>query len=338
MIKNYLKIIFRNLLKNKFLSAINILSLAVGLASAILILVFVHFELNFDKFHQDADRIFIFLQENENSSEYDMESPELLAELLVENIPEIEHASRITDSWTDHAILSFENKKFYQHGIYADNQFLKIFAFPLLAGDKSSLEQSNTIILTESVANKLFGSQNPIGKTIDYKEERIDFELEVIGIIKDVPENSHLKFDYLISVQTLLEVERYSWMINTWDVHNFITYVKLSENAMKSDVDSKIMMFFQNLFPDLEVDENDYIFQPIKDIHLYSNLRGKIATNNQIKYVYLLLSIGFIVLMIASFNYMNLTIARSSGRAKEIGIRKIIGAGRKQLIQIRWKH
>ncbi|MDP8200534.1 MAG: ABC transporter permease, partial [Candidatus Tenebribacter burtonii] len=191
MIKNYLKIIFRNLLKNKFLSAINILSLAVGLACTILILVFVHFELSYDKFHNDSERVYRFLQElDEEVIEYDMESPELLAELLAENIPEIEHASRIMDSWTDHAILSFENKKFYQHGIYADDQFLKIFAFPLLAGDKSSLEQSNTIILTESVANKLFGSQNPIGKTIDYKEERIDFELEVIGIIKDVPENS----------------------------------------------------------------------------------------------------------------------------------------------------
>jgi len=141
MIKNYLKIIFRNLLKNKFLSAINILSLAVGLACVILILVFVHFELSYDKFHQDSDRVYRFLQElDEEVIEYASDSPELLANALLDNIPEIEHASRIMDSWADLAILSYNNNKFYQHGIYADDQFLDVLSFPVLIGDKSSFK------------------------------------------------------------------------------------------------------------------------------------------------------------------------------------------------------
>jgi putative ABC transport system permease protein len=334
MIKNYFKIIFRNLLKNKFLSVINILSLAVGLACTILILVFVHFELSYDKFQKDSERVYRFLQElDEEVIEYAYDSPELLAKALLDNIPEIEYASRIMDSWADLAILSYDNNKFYQHGIYADDQFLEVLTFPILVGNRSSLKKSNTIILTESVATKLFGSQNPIGKTINYKEERIEFELTVTGVMKDIPLNSHLQFDYLISVQTLLEVERYSWMIDTWDVHNFITYVKLSENTAKYDVERKMQTFFQNLFPDRELDEKDYILQPIKDIHLRSNIQGELAANNQIKYVYLFLSIAIIVLLIASFNYMNLTTARSSGRAREIGIRKIVGADKKQLLK-----
>jgi len=334
MFSNYFKIVIRSMFKSKFLSAINVLSLAVGLACTILILVFVHFELSYDKFHHDSGRIYRFLQElDEEVVEYTSDSPELLANALLDNIPEIEYASRIMDSWVDLAILSYDNNKFYQHGIYADNQFLDILSFPLLVGDKSSLKKSNTIILTESVAVKLFGSQNPIGKIINYKEERIEFELTVTGIMKDVPMNSHLQFEYLISVQTLLEVDRYSYMIDTWDVHNFITYVKLSESATKTDVERKMRMFFQNLFPDRELEENDFILQPIRDIHLYSNISGELASNNQIKYVYLFLSIAIIVLLIASFNYMNLTTARSSGRTREIGIRKIVGADRKQLLK-----
>jgi putative ABC transport system permease protein len=334
MFKNYMNTTLRNLTRNKFYSIINILGLAVGLACTILILIYVHYELSFDAFHKDSDRIFRFLQlEDKENSVYLYSSPELLARVLKENIPEVEHATRIMDSWADYAILSYDDNKFYQHGMFADEEFFQIFSFPLVTGNSATLATANNIILTQSVASKLFGNENPIGKVIHYKEKYMEYDFTVSGIMEDIPTNSHLQFDYLISVQTLVEEKRYEYMIDNWDVHNFITYVKLNTDCPKNLAENKILSCIQNILPDLEFEEGALSLQPLNEIHLRSNIEGELSTNNQIRYVYLFLSIAIIVLLVASFNYMNLTTARSSRRSREIGVRKILGANRKQLFK-----
>jgi len=336
MFRNYLIISFRNTLKNKWFSLLNIAGLAVGMACFILILMFVQFEMSFDRFHERSDRIFRVISRNTarepDVTEYSEHTPELLAELLAAEFPEIEAATRIREPFTDKAILQFQDKIFYQYGIFADREFLKIFSFPLLKGDlEQALEVPRSIVLTKHVAEKMFGSDDPLGRVVSYKEKRRQYDMTVTGVMADVPDNSHLLFDYIISHATIVAEKKDSYMIANWNIWNFATYVQLTTDDARTRVEEKFPAFLTR--QGQEEGSDAFFLQSIEDIHLRSQIRGERATNNQIRTVYLFLSIALIILLIACINYMNLVTARSMTRAKEIGIRKVAGANRRQLIK-----
>jgi len=336
MFRNYLIISFRNTLKNKWFSLLNIAGLAVGMACFILILMFVQFETSFDRFHERSDRIYRVISRDTKGqpdvTEFSDHSPELLAGFLAADFPEITRATRTRESFTDKAILQYQDKIFYQIGIFADPEFLKIFSFPLLRGDlEQSLVVPKSIVLTKHVAQKIFGGDDPLGRIISYKEKRRQYDMTVTGVIEDVPRNSHLQFDYLISHATTVAEEKDSYMIGNWNVWNYATYVELTTSDAKSQVEEKFPEFLAR--QGQEEGSDEFFLQPIEDIHLKSQIRGERATNNQIRYVYLFWSIALIILLIACINYMNLVTARSMTRSKEIGIRKVAGANRRQLIK-----
>jgi len=334
MFKNYLVISFRNIIKNKWFSMTNIIGLAVGMACFILILAYVQFEMSFDRFHEKADSIHLVIYQDSymrsNVEEYSAGTPELLAKALTDSIPEIVNATRIMKPWTKKAVLQNNEKSFYETGLYADGNFLSIFSFPLIKGNKiESLASPNSIVISESAAKKLFGNEDPIGKTIEYKERHKQFNLHITGVLKNPPPNSHLQFDYLISVPTLIADKSNSFMINTWDVGNFITYVEVKKGSKKAIVEGKFPSFLKKY----EQKGYQLYLQPLKDIHLRSHFERETSTNNEMKYIYLFISIAFVILLIACINYMNLATARAVTRSKEIGIRKVAGANRTQLFK-----
>ncbi len=336
MFKNYLIISLRNTLKNKWFSLLNIAGLAVGMACFILILMFVQFEMSFDRFHERSDRIFRVISRNTTRepdvTEFSNHTPELLAEALAAEFPEIERATRGREAFTDRAIIQFQDKNFYQIGIFADSEFLKIFSFPLLEGDPDrALEAPRSIVLTKKVAEKLFGGGDPLGRVVVYKEKYRRYDMTVTGVVEDVPKNSHLQFDYIISHATTVAEEKDGYMIGNWNVWNYATYVELTSSDARSGIEEKFPAFLAR--QGQEGGRDAFFLQSIEDIHLRSQIRGERATNNQIRYVYLFLSIALIILLIACINYMNLVTARSMTRAKEIGIRKVAGANRRQLIK-----
>jgi putative ABC transport system permease protein len=338
MLKNYFTISLRTLFKNKWISLINISGLAVGLACFILILAYVRHEFSYDRFFEKADRIYRVLVGDKfgrEAMEYNDTNPELLAPLIKSEFPEIINSTRIfKSSSTERAVMQKEDKVFYADGVYADENFLNILTYPLVSGFRTeALKGPNTVVLTESLAQKLFGSEDPLGQTLAYREKYRTYDVKVTGVIEDLPEATHLKFDYLLSMETLRSDKRNSYMFNTWEVWNFQTYVELIPNTTKGAVEAKIPPFIKNYFSDknLSTDDVNVILQPITDIHLRSQIRGDRATNNEIRYVYLFGSIAVIILLIACINYMNLTSARAAVRAKEIGIRKVTGANHTQI-------
>ncbi len=345
MFKNYLLISFRNILKNKWFSLINIAGLAVGLACFILILAFVQFELSFDRFHDRADRIFRVISRDTHregwAAQFADHSPEHLAKLLKAEFPEVVRTTRTRDIWTDKAVLKYGDKTYYQRGLFADAEFLEIFTYPLLRGDKTrALASPNAIVLTHAVADKLFSCEDPIGRTLEYRVTHRTYELNVTGVLEDPPKNSHLQFEFLVSVATTVADKRDAYMINNWDVWNFTTYLELREAGDQSAVEARFPAFLTRQGrgpaegdPPGRGGRYEFRLQPLRDIHLRSEIRGELETNNQIRSVTLFMSIAVIVLLIACINYMNLVTARATARAKEIGIRKVAGAGRGQLLR-----
>jgi putative ABC transport system permease protein len=338
MLRNYMTISFRNIVRNKWFSVIKIAGLAIGMAAFLLILFYVQFELSFDRFHKKGDRIYLFSTRQPwlrtDFIEYTAGSPEPLAAALISDIPEVVNATRIMKPFADKPVLQFGNKKFFENGFYADHNFLNIFTFSLLKGDpKKALVDPSTIVISKDVAQKLFGNEDPMGRTIIYRERSSKYDLKVTGVAEPVPLNSQRRFDYLISVETLVQDKSKRWMIGAWNIGNFTTFVELAENAFVADVEKKILAHTAQrtgASPE-ELEGIEVALQPLKDIHLRSMIRGEESSRMEIRYVYLFMSIALVILLIACINYMNLTTARSATRAREIGIRKVVGANRKQL-------
>jgi putative ABC transport system permease protein len=340
MFRNYLVISFRNIVRNKWFSMIKIVGLSVGMAAFLLILFYVQFELSYDRFHEKSDRIHLLLTRDPHMRkdiiEYTVGSPEPLAAALIEDIPEVVKATRIMKPWGDKTVLQYGEKRFFEKGIYADHHFLDIFTFPLCKGDpKKALLDPNAIVISKSIAQKLFGNSDPMGKTIVYRESSSKYDLKVTGVAEPVQKNSHLQFDYLISVETLVQDKSKKWMINVWNVGNFMTFVELTENASVTEIEKKILaLSAQRSGAEPESLKGfEIALQPIRDIHLRSQIRGQESSRMEIRYVYLFVSIALVILLIACINYMNLTTARSATRSREIGIRKVVGANRKQLFK-----
>ena len=337
MLRNYAVISYRNAVKNPGFSLITLLGLAIGLACFILILAYVRFEMSYDAFHEKSDRIYRIISTDSSpgmdSLVFRAHNADPLAASLRSDYPGVRHVARFY-YYENIAVLKTGERAFTESGYFADRDFLEIFSFPLVRGDKASaLAAPRSIVLTNTTAQKLFGGGDPIGQLISFRERRGQADLNVTGVVQDPPRNSHLGFDFLISLATLEADESNSYMFNNWDVWNFHIYVELADPSMQKPMEEKLTAFIRKLRPEGEKAGFRFALQPVTDIHLRSNIQGELSTNNEIRYIYLFLTIAVLILVIAAVNYMNLFTARSSTRAREIGIRKVTGANRQQLFQ-----
>lgn len=329
MFKNYFKIGWRNLLKNKGYSFINIGGLAVGMSVAMLIGLWIQFESGFDSFHQNADHIALVqkhtLFNNERNTQESTPFP--LHDELKRNYPEVKRASRL--SWRRDRNLVTGEKKFIKSGRYVDPDFLGMFSFPLVKGDvKTALEDPNSIILTESLAGALFGTEDPIGKSIRVDNEH---DVQVTAVMKDIPKNSTLQFEFLAPYE--YEVQNDAFIRNNttnWGNNFMMNVVELHKGNSMEAFSKKISTL--NMDRDKSIKDQFLFLHPLKKWHLYNDYKNWVNVGGKIEYVRLFAIIGIFVLLIACINFMNLSTARSQKRAREVGIRKAMGSQRVQVI------
>lgn len=325
MFRNYLKISVRNLWKNKKLSSINIFGLATGIACSLLIFLFVRDEISYDRYHKDADNIYRVVKDfiNDDGSRIpDATSTGPLAPAMQREIPELLHVTRISTGFGGTALISNGDKKITESNIWrVDSSFFDVFTFPFVKGDpKRALNNINSVILTESAAKRYFGKEDPVGKIL-----RVDTAgMMVTGVVKDVPANSHFHFNFLMPFRQLPQSQ-----LENWNNYNIYTYIKVREGTNPALLNKKIQGVYERNQPERY---SDFYVQRLTDIHLTSHLKWEIEPNSDRLYVYVFTIIGIFILLIAAINYINLSTARSSLRAKEIGIRKVSGAKRKSLI------
>ncbi len=324
MLKNYIKIAFRNIKRHKGYSFINIAGLALGLTVFLLSSLWVGHELSFDRFHEHSASIYKLNTTRAFSDhlEHSARTPGPVGPALAQNFSEIREAART--AWTGERVMRYDDKIFYENGILTvDDAFSRIFSFNLVKG-KFFTESDDifSIVISQSTAEKYFGVQEALGKVISM-DARLNFK--VIGVIEDVPHNSSIQFDMLVPFEI---VQRLGWDIESWDFSLAVTYLLLQENIDINVFSSSIADFVK------KHDEQSNIeltIQALNQIHLYSNFDNADGLG-LIQYVYGFSILGILILLIACINFINLTTARSEHRAKEIGIRKTAGALRKQLI------
>ncbi|PVD50438.1 ABC transporter permease [Terrimonas sp.] len=332
MFRNYLKIACRNLWKNKVFSSINIIGLAIGMAACLVILVFVLYEKNFDGFHtKNIYRL------NEVQKFEGMVEPQNVAlsmfpmgPTLKSEFPEVENFARVRQQ--EKYDLNYGDKKIYlEKAFFVDSTFLRMFDFSVSNGNRNVVLQTpNSVVLTRETAHKIFGSENPIGKTIvHYIGDTINFK--VTGIMDDVPENSHLQFDALFSFSTIVRPQH----MENWGGNWLVTYLQLAPGTNTEAMEAKFPAYLKR---HMSANDNwkfyELFLQPLKDVHAASaNITHDYVNYQKFNktYTYLFSVIGIIILLIAAINFMNLSTAKSAERAKEVGIRKSVGAKRSQL-------
>lgn len=338
MLNNYFKVALRNLLKNKALSAINISGLAMGMVACLLILQYVSFEMSFENFQTNKDSVYRLLRKYEGKDGITIYANNVpaLGPLLKTEFSEIEHFTRVIPPSKVMSTFSFsydnnsdDVKTFNENrAFYVDNDFLKIFTVQWSSGNiESALQDPYSVILSRSAADKYFGSTDPINQLILLNGNT---PYKVTGVFEDLPENSHLQFDLLCSFTSLPE----SWDLdNNWGWGNFYTYALVESSGSIETLQAQYNEF---LFNRLEQDDSEHVysmvFQPVGDIHLNSNHKFEISTNGDARAVYFLSFVGFFILVIAWINYINLTTSKSIERAREVGIRKALGAVKSRLI------
>jgi putative ABC transport system permease protein len=326
VITNYFKVAFRSLWKNKKFSFINIFGLATGMACSLLIFLFVTHEKSYDKYHKDAADIYRVVKDfvNDDKSRLpDATTPPALAPALQREIPEVTEATRVFPNWGNKFLIRYGDKKINEEKLFrVDSNFFDLFTIPFVQGNKKNVfEQVNSIVLTESSAKRYFGNENPMGKVLAIDNLG---DLMVSGVVRDVPDNSHFHFDFLISVR------KFAGNIDQdWNFYNFYTYVKLKPNTDITSFTKKVQSLYQKANEDAT---NIFYTQPLTDIHLKSNLKWEIEPNGDELYVSVFTIIAIFIILIAGINYVNLATAKASVRAKEIGVRKVAGAVRSSLI------
>jgi putative ABC transport system permease protein len=344
MLKNYFKIAIRNLWKNKGFSAINITGLAIGMASSILLLGYVTYQMSFENFHankQNIYRVALNFYQNNKLIFKSAENYSALAPALKNDFPQVIEAARLYNmGYKNNCVFTYHNVSVKETKfLYADASFLSIFSYPFKEGDpKSSLKEPYSAVISESIGRKIFGNEDPIGKFIKMDDDDKNAELcKITGIFKDVPENSHLKFNILISYPTLYHrkggITRYE---HNWTQKDFYTYILVRPGTDIKQIESAFPTFLRKYIPvsDANPTESKLELQALQKIHLNSNLNDETEPGGNQKTVFFLIIIAIFILTIAWVNYINLSTAGSISRAREIGIRKVLGSGRLQLIKL----
>lgn len=336
LLKNYFFIALRNIFKYKIYSFINIVGLAIGITCTILILLYVTDEISFDKFHSKADRTYRVI-EYIDPAERSSSLPFPTSQAMLTDFPEyIENSVRFFNFQASTLAMEYapengQRVQFNEPNIYfADSSFFKVFDFNLLQGNPEDvLNKPFLVLVTQSTAKKYFGNDDPIGKTLRFEGQN---DLTVAGILEDPPTNSHLKFDFLISFVTLNQLGFGPALTQNWYWNPCWTYITLKEGVSPATLQDRFPDFVQKYFHPAIKDMTRLELQPLTKIHLYSNLDYEMAANSDVTLVYVFAIIAIFILVIAGINFINLATARSMKRAREVGVRKVMGALPKQLI------
>ncbi len=336
MLKNYFKIAIRNLKKYKTYAFINIFGLAAGLASCILIVLYVQDELTYDRFHDHADRIVRIVEdrmgEGQESRQAITYGP--LAPALKEDVAAVEHAVRVLPY---SILVSRDATAKYQEDqfVFVDSTFFEVFSFPLLQGNaQTALQAPFSVVLTTATARKYFGDQNPLGQTLQARDDEKTYDFTVTGVLPDAPANTHLRFEFLASFSSMRTIYG-SWIENpqNWDHPPLYTYALLTEGTAAEALEAQMpALALKHMGPRRTTTRSLHV-QPLTDIRLHSNRQYELKPGSDITYVYIFSLIGFFILLIACINFMNLATARAASRTREVGMRKVMGAHRPQLIR-----
>ena len=331
LIWSYTKLTLRKIRRQRGYSLINIAGLAMGMACCILILTWVSYELGYDRFHENASRIFRIITEDHGGGEVIVisGSPAPIGSALREEYPGILRSVRVQSGWSGW-FLHHGEKTFMQERLAAVGpEFFAIFKFPFLKGDpRTALIDPHSVVLTESLARKCFGDEEPMGRIIQMN----DFDLKITGVIKDIPLNSHLQFDYAFPAENMRQWR--SSQLDSWSYMQFVTYLELSENADVQSVNQKMAALLEKHLPR---SKGSIYLQPLTDIHLRSSHINSWSTEypspGNITYVYIFSIVALCVLLVACINFMNLATARYGTRITEVGMRKVVGARRTDLMR-----
>ena len=341
MFKNHFLSIIRNTKKNILFSGLNITGLSIGIATALVITLFIIDEFKYDQFHVKGSSIYRIAMYNGEDFHNPL-TPMPLGPLLSKEFPEIKDAVRIYKNRTNSQLIKYNEKAFYEKEcIYADSSFFNLFSFPLLQGNpNTALTQPNTVVITESAAHKYFGEEDPVGKLLQVNNKT---SFQVTGVMKDIPRHSHLHFDFLFSFASMEQQHKDNWLIPF-----MFTYILVPDKIAAKNIEPKLTAFaVQHMNPQikealgisfeqlLKKDNQQYrlYLQGLTDIHLRSNLKVELEPNGDIKNIYIFGIVAFLVLLLACINFINLFTAMAASRTKEISVRKMIGATHKQLIK-----
>ena len=330
MLKNYLKIALRNFQRHKGYSLINIVGFAIGMAVCLLILIYVRQELSYDKYHKDGDRLYRIVLDSRTATANRIFAPisPMVAPTLKTDFPQVEQAGRAF-TFVQTRLVRQEDTFFYEDRfMYADPELFEVLTIPFIQGNPLiALTRPNTLVISERIAIKYFGHDNPVGKTLEINNDTF----EVTGVVVDPPENTHLKYDLIASMETLKDWHEMS----NWYSTMFYTYLKLRPNVNFNEFSQQVSNLSDKYVGEQlkEWGNTDYYFlQPISSIHLHSHIRYETEPSGNPQYVTIFSFVGLFILLIACLNFMNLSTARSTNRAKEVGMRKVVGAKRFQLV------
>ncbi|WP_452608946.1 ABC transporter permease [Roseivirga echinicomitans] len=350
MLKNMFKVAWRNAIANKQFTILNILGLSIGITASLLITLYIQEELSYDNFHKDADQVYRINQPliwGDWDAEFGSTAPGV-AVALREDIPEFTEVLRIHDSGEN--LVTYEPKNgdpvsFKEARVYtAEANFFNLFSFPVLEGNpETALVEPLSIIITKSMANKYFGEEGAMGKILEVRQGENAGLFKVTAVLEDIPTNSHIQFDMMTSMSTYRHIKAREW---TWVWTTFVTYVKVAPGADLAKINAKLQAIppkwaapaieraFGESYAEFVPDGKKWTLtmQPIREAYLHSPITGnRIGPSGSIAYVKIFGAVGILVLMLSCINFMNLSTARSAGRAKEVGVRKVLGSGRKSI-------
>jgi len=335
MLRNYFNVALRNLLRNKSASLIKIISLSVGMICFAVISLFIAHELSYDRFHENPEKVFRVVKDfvNDDGSRIpDATTPPAFGPAIQKDLPEVAYTTRLFPNWGRKYLIQYDDNRSYEEGVVRiDSSFFDVFSFPFVKGEKkTSTANPNFIILTESTAKRIFGNEDPMGKALKLDIVQVSTDFLVTGIVKDVPENSHFTFDFLISLRTFDDPFDDVPLNTNWGFYNFYTYVRLHPKSDAQAFQSKLQGVFKKYNPD---NKTECYAQPLTDIHLKSKLKWELSVNGDYSYIRILAIIALFTIILAVINYINLVTAQSARRAKEVGIRKASGAVRSSLVK-----
>ncbi len=330
---NFFKLSFRSIIKQRSQSLINVIGLSIAICCSILILLYVQFELGYDKYHENAARIYRIVQKQPQNMYMGRNvfgvTPSPLKDALTNDIPEVKYSTRCI--LRSH-VLEYNTSLFTEKGfLYADSDFLKIFSFPGIVGSNpiEALKEPFSLLISKVMASKYFGGENPIGKNITVDNKYV---YTVKGILRNIPFNSHFTFDFLTSFETYLIIHGGKERVGKWNDNNYITYLELINNVKPDDLKRKLKEIVVKYLPK-ESRDIQYIAEPLTDIHLSGTINAEPGKNSDVRYLYLISSIGILITLIACFNYMNMVTARSFSMGRKIGILKVAGGSKYELIR-----
>lgn len=337
MFKNYLKVAWRSYMNQKYYSAINTIGLALGIAACILILLFVQDEISYEKDFKNEGKIYRLVQDFPMGEHLSKSAtvPFPTKNTMQTDFPEITNTALVyrPSSWGNNSVIKKDDEEYFEDDfVFAEHSFLEIYDFEFIKGDQeSALTKANQLLITESTANKYFGDEDPIGKTLNLNNFR---NLEIVAVIKDLPQNTHLQFDMIASFDTFRSFFGNPAFFDTqWVWVASWMYFTVEDDAAAAKISAALPNYVLNHYPEVLAETGVVLhLQNANDIHLTSNRELEFKPNGDKNHVYLFSSIAILILIIAIINFMNLATSRSSKRAKEVGLRKVVGSQRKMLI------